>query len=77
MKRVLIATLLVFTLGCAKVPMHVIMVNPETKKSIYVTHSSWGWGMAGLAAAINAEQQQKKAIEAAKQMGYTEMQIVK
>jgi hypothetical protein len=33
--------------------------------------------MAGVAAALNAEQQQKKAIEAAKMMGFTEMKEVK
>ena len=64
-------------IGCASTPMNVIMTNPETGKSVYVSHSSWGWGMAGIAAAINAEQQQKKAIEAAKMMGYIEMKEVK
>jgi len=65
------------SLGCATTPMNVIMTNPETNKSVYVSHSSWGWGMAGMMAAMNAQQQQQKAIEAAKMMGYTEMKEVK
>ena len=70
--------LLIFLAGCAaRTPMNVIMTNPKTGKSVYVSHSSWGWGMAGVAAAVNAEHQQQKAIEAARMMGYTDMQEVK
>lgn len=76
MKTLTIIAIL-FCLGCATTPMNVVMTNPETGKCVYVSHSSWGWGMAGVMAAVNAEQQQKKAIEAAKMMGYTDMKEVK
>jgi hypothetical protein len=76
MKTLTIIAIL-FCFGCSTTPMNVIMTNPESGKCVYVSHSSWGWGMAGVAAAINAEQQQKKAIEAAKMMGYTDMKEVK
>jgi hypothetical protein len=73
----LVFVTLIGLVGCATTPMNVIMTNPTTKKSVYISHSSWGWGFAGIAAAIDAEQQQKKAIAAAKMMGFTEMQVVK
>jgi hypothetical protein len=77
MKLIIVIVSVALCIGCASTPMNVIMTNPDTGKSVYVSHSSWGWGMAGVAAALNAEQQQKKAIEAAKMMGYTKMKEVK
>lgn len=77
MKKLLIIAVLFILAGCAATPMNVVMTNPSSGKCIYVSHNSWGWGMAGIAAAIAAEQAQKKAIEAAKMMGYTEMKEVK
>jgi len=79
MKKQIVLVLLMAGLlaGCGeRTPMNVIMTNPTTGKSVYVTHSSWGWAMKGVAAALNAERQQKMAIEAAKMMGYTDMQEV-
>ena len=78
MKKVVAVAVLALVLsGCGlNVPMNVVMTNPETGRCVYVSHSSWGFGMAGIAAAINAAQQQKKAIEAAKMMGYTDMKEV-
>jgi len=77
MKKLWIMVLLCLALGCAPVPMNVIMTNPDTGRSVYVSHSSWGFGMAGIMADINARQQQQKAIQAARMMGYTEMREVK
>lgn len=77
MKIITIIVAMLFCFGCASTPMNVVMTNPTTGQCVYVSHSSWGFGMAGIAAAINAEQQQKKAIEAAKMMGYTDMKEVK
>jgi hypothetical protein len=57
--------------------MNVVMTNPGTGKSIYIAHYSYGVGFGAIGPAIVAEQQQKKAIEAAKMMGFTEMQVVK
>jgi hypothetical protein len=77
MKIFLLLVFLATFIGCGlNGPMNVVMTNPNTGKCVYVSHSSWGFGMAGVAAAINAAQQQKMAIEAAKMMGYTEMQDV-
>ena len=78
MKKLLLVISIVFVIGCGeRVPMNVVMTNPETGKKMYVSHSSWGWGMAGIAAAVNAEQRQKNAIKAAKMMGFSEMEEVK
>ena len=78
MKKLVIVGALVCALsGCATTPMNVIMTNPTTGQSRYIAHSSWGWGMAGIAAAVNAEQQQKKAIQAAQMIGFTDMKEVK
>lgn len=76
MKKLVIMAALLFSLGCAT-PMNVIMTNPETGKKIYIAHHSWGFGVAGLSAAITAQQAQAKAIKAAQQMGYTQMELVK
>jgi hypothetical protein len=78
MKTVTIIAILV-CFGCATpVPMNVIMTNPETGKSIYVSNSgSSDMSMAGLGSRNDAREQQDKAIKAAKMMGYTEMKVVK
>jgi len=73
MKMYLILAIILMMCACARTPMNVIMSNPMTGQSVYVNHYSYGWGMAGIAAALAAEQQQRKAIEAAKLMGYTQM----
>jgi hypothetical protein len=75
LKFILIA-LLLLSLGCAT-PMNVVMTNPETGKKVYISHHSYGLGLAGVSAAIAARQAQEKAIQAAKQMGYTQMELVK
>lgn len=77
MKRILLAAILVLALGCSGTPMNVIMTNPETGKSVYISHYSWGYGFGAIGPAIVAEQQQRKAIEAARMMGYTKMREVK
>lgn len=67
---------LIFLVGCASVPASQVMVNPETGKSVMVSHHSWGWGMAGVAAAVGAQQAQKSDIEAMKKMGFVEAEKV-
>ncbi len=76
MKRLLIILIACGLLGCAHTPMNVIMTNPATGQSVYISHYAYGFGFGLMAAAITAEQQQKLAIEAARMMGYTEMRVV-
>lgn len=77
MRKFIIGLSLLAVIGCGSTPMNVIMRNPETGKSVYVSHYSYGFGLKGIMGAIAAQQQQDKAVEAAKLMGYTEMEIVK
>ena len=77
MKTVLLLVLLVVLVGCASVPMSVVMTNPTTGESRYVSHYSYGYGVKGIAAALVMQEQQRKAIEAARMMGFTQMKEVK
>jgi len=75
--RWLAIILFVVAIGCGtSIPMAVVMVNPETGKSVYITHYSYGYGAGGLSAAVAAKQQQYRAIQAARMMGYTQMKVV-
>jgi hypothetical protein len=78
MKTLIILILMITLVGCGTpTPMNVVMTNPQTGKKVYISHNSWGFGMAGLTAAIAAHESQRKAIEAAKMIGYTEMEEVR
>jgi len=63
--------------GCAGTPMNVVMTNPETGRSVYIAHHSYGFGMRGITAALEADRAQRLAIEGAKAMGYTEMKEIR
>lgn len=79
MKTLVVSLMLLLSVGCSTMstPMNVVMTNPDNGQSVYISH--WGGGIgAGLAvSSIQAAVQQKKAIEAARSMGYTEMKVVK
>jgi S1-C subfamily serine protease len=68
--------LMVALTGCQNVPSSQVMVNPDTGEGKVVSHHSWGYGMAGVAAAIGAQQAQKSDIEAMKKAGYVEIEKV-
>lgn len=56
-------------LGCTQSQ---VLVNPETGQVARVSHTSWGWGLAGLAAAASASEAQKQAVADYKSMGFVE-----
>lgn len=78
MKKWIVIAGILTCLGCGPhAPPSVIMTNPQTGESKYISHTSWGFGMAGIAAAIAATDAQDKAVKAAEMMGFTSMREVK
>jgi S1-C subfamily serine protease len=50
------------------------MVNPTTGNTVMVSTHSWGYGAAGIAAAIGAQQAQKSKVETMKGAGWVEIE---
>lgn len=75
-RMIVLFLLLVALTGCQTVPSSQVMVNPDTGEAKMVSHHSWGWGVAGVAAAVGAQQAQKSDIETLKKAGYVEIEKV-
>jgi S1-C subfamily serine protease len=74
MKKWTVVLALVLLVGCGGTKPSQVMVNPDTGEAKMVATHSWGYGAAGIAAAIGAEAAQKDKVETLKKAGYVEIE---